>query len=118
MRNPYVRELLVQLTTPPRFVLTVAADQVAITTPDGTVVTWPPDGRKRQKAMLDGSILEFTALWKGDKLELRDGVASMAELRRELKLSKDGQTLEMKLEVSGPAVPKKLSRKVVYLREG
>jgi hypothetical protein len=118
MRNRYVRELLAQLNTPATMVLTAGAKEIAIATVDGTIVTWTPDGKKRQKAMLDGSILEFAATWKGDKLELRDGVATMAALKREFKVSADGQTLTIKLELDGSAVPKKLSRTVVYVRGG
>jgi hypothetical protein len=116
MRNPYVRELLTQLAAPELMTLT-ASDTAIVITVQGVEVSWTPDGRKHQQAMIDGTLLHNTARWKGSKVELIDGVEGTAELKREIHLIDDGQALEVKLELGGPGVPRKLSRKVVYVRQ-
>ncbi len=115
MRNPYVRELMTQLNAPEEMAFAASGSEVSITVAD-VVVTWTPDGQKHQHAQIDGTLLQDTARWKGDKLELIDGVEGAAELKREIKLIDDGQALEMKLELGGPSFPKKVTRKVVYVR--
>ena len=68
------------------------------------------DGRKRQAAQMDGSIVETLALWKDGTLQIERGVAGTAILKREFKPSKDGNTLEVKetVEAGGGKVQKKL----------
>ncbi len=115
-RNPFVRSLMTQLVVPGEMTFLASDSQVAITVADVSV-TWTPDGKKHQEAQMDGTLLQNSARWKGDKLELIDGVEGAAELKREIKLIDDGQALEVKLQLGGPSFPRKLSRKVVYVRK-
>jgi len=116
MRNPYVRTLLTQLAVPAEMDFAAGSDRVSITVGEVSV-QWTPDGRKHQEAQMDGTLLQNTATWKGEKLQLVDGVEGAAELKREIKLIDDGQALEIKLQLGGPSFPKKLSRKVVYVKK-
>jgi hypothetical protein len=106
---------MTQLVVPGEMTFLASDSQVAITVADVSV-TWTPDGKKHQEAQMDGTLLQNSARWKGDKLELIDGVEGAAELKREIKLIDDGQALEVKLQLGGPSFPRKLSRKVVYVR--
>lgn len=115
-RNPYVGELLQQLRAPEQMTFSASDTAVHIRVQD-VDVAWIPDGRKHQQAQMDGTLLFNLARWKGSKVELIDGVEGSAELKREVHLIDDGQALEVKLELSGPGVPKKVSRKVVYVRQ-
>jgi len=116
VRNPYVHELMTQLAAPAEMDFAAGADQVSIAVGDVSV-KWTPDGKKHQQAQMDGTLLQNTATWKGDKLQLVDGVEGAAELKREIKLIDDGQAMEMKLELGGPSFPRKISRKVVYVKQ-
>lgn len=116
MGNPYVQELMSQLQPPGVMTLTITDTLVTISTPDSAVVTWVPDGRKQQKAQIDGTMLEFSGRWRGDKLQLTDGVVPLAELKRELHVIDNGAALEMKLELGGAGIPRKLTRRVVFER--
>lgn len=116
LRNPFVRELAMQLRAP-EIMTFVASDTNVTIRVQEVEVGWTPDGKKHQKAMFDGTLLQNTARWKGDKLELIDGVEGAAELKRELHLIDDGAALEVKLELGGPGMPKKVSRRVVYTRQ-
>jgi hypothetical protein len=68
------------------------------------------DGRRRQTAQMDGSIVETQAQWKDGSLTIERGVAGTAILKREFKPSKDGNTLEVRatVEAGGGKVQKKL----------
>jgi hypothetical protein len=91
------------------------ADSLIRVSTEKTSAAWIPDGVTRPKAQMDGTLLEFTARWRGEKLQIVDAVVRAAELKREIRLRDDG-ALEMKLELSGPAFPRKLSRLVVFER--
>mgnify|MGYP006908277743 CR=1 FL=1 len=116
MRDPNLRELVSQLRAPELMTL-FASDTSVIVTVQDVHVSWPPDGRKRQQALFDGTLLHNSARWKGRKVELVDGIEGSAELKREIHLIDDGAALEVKLELGGPAMPRKMSRKVVYVRQ-
>lgn len=116
LRNPYVRDLAVQLRAPELMTFFASDTSVDIRVED-VDVAWTPDGKKHQQAQMDGTLLFNSARWKGNKVELVDGVEGTAELKREIHLIDDGAALEVKLELSGPGVPKKVSRKVVYVRQ-
>ncbi len=80
------------------------------------VQEWTADGRKRPRTQLDGTILHATARWRGDRLNLSEGVGEIAELKRELRVVDDGAILEIKLEMTGMG-PQKMERKLVYVRK-
>ncbi len=115
-QNPYVQELMSQLQPPGVMMLSISDTLVTISTPEGAEVSWVPDGRKQPQAQIDGTMLEFSGRWRGDKLQLTDGVIPLAELKRELRVIDNGTALEMKLELGGPGIPRKLSRRVVFER--
>lgn len=96
--------------------LIVAVNDSAITmaTVRGTV-SWKTDGRKRQEAQMDGTLIETQGLWKDDVLQLNRAVAGTASVHREFKVAKDGNTLELKetLEANG----RKVEKKLVFARE-
>jgi hypothetical protein len=73
------------------------------------------DGRQRQVAQMDGSIVETQAGWKDGTLTISRGVAGTAILKREFKPGKDGATLEVKETVD--AGGGKLQKKLVFTRE-
>ena len=73
------------------------------------------DGRKRQDAQMDGSIVETQALWKDGVLVIARGVTGTAVLRREFKVSKDGSMLEVKETVD--AGGGKVQKKLVFIRQ-
>ncbi len=116
MRNPYIRDLMVQMQAPELMDFAAGADNIAIKVGE-VEVDWTPDGKKHQSAQMDGTLLLNAATWKGNKLELIDGVEGAMDLKREIRLIDDGQALEMKLELGGPSLPKKITRKVVYVRQ-
>lgn len=113
-----LRELMTEMAPPPLLVLTATADSAVLANPEGAQISWPVDGRVHQHVQVDGTMIEEMARWKGDRLELHNGVSGSLDLKRELRLLEDGTVLEMKIELSGPGAPRKLSRKVVYLRTG
>ncbi len=112
---PYIRALMMEFRGIPAFRLDIADSAIAISTRPEAVITWVPDGQKHQKAEMDGTLLEKLAEVKGEKLLLHDGLSGNATLARELHLRGDG-ALEMKLELGGPAVPRKVKRTLVYRR--
>lgn len=116
LRNPFVRELAMQLRAP-EIMAFLASDTGVVIRVREVAVAWTPDGKKHQQAMMDGTLMYNTARWKGDKVELVDGVEGEVELKREIHLIDDGAALEMKIEFGGPGVPRKVSRKVVYTRQ-
>ena len=73
------------------------------------------DGRKRQVAQMDGSIVETQAGWKDGVLQIERGVAGTAILKREFKPSKDGGTLELKESVEAGA--SKVQKKLIFTRQ-
>ncbi len=116
LRNPYVRDLVTQLQPPGDLVISLSDNVAGMGVPGAEPIEWTTDGKKRQKAQIDGTLLEFLGRWRGDKLTLVDRVSGSAELKRELHLIDKGTALEMKLELSGPAFPRKLERKVIFTR--
>ena len=83
---------------------------------EGGEIGWAVDGRVHQHVQIDGTSTDEMARWKGDRLELHLGVTGSLDLKRELRVVEDGAVLEMKLELSGPGVPRKMARKVVFVR--
>lgn len=112
---PYIRALMTEFRGIPAFRLDIADTAVAISTRPEAVITWVPDGKKHQKAEMDGTLLEKLADVKGEKLLLNDGLSGGAMLTRELHLRDDG-ALELKLELGGSGVPRKVKRTLVYRR--
>ncbi len=119
LRNPYVRELITQLQPPAmlRIEATDATTSIGVPNmPDVEPISWTTDGKKRQKAQMDGTLLEFTGKWHGEKVTLTDAVSGTAELKRDLHVIENGAVLAMKLELSGTGFPQKLERKVYFQR--
>lgn len=116
LRNPYVRDLVTQLRPPAVLVISLTESVAGMSVPDGEPIEWTTDGKKRQKAQMDGTLLEFMGRWRGEKLTLTDGISGTAELKRELHVIDKGEALEMKLELSGQGFPRKLERKVIFTR--
>jgi hypothetical protein len=116
LRNPYIRDLVTQLQPPGVLVISLSDKVAGMGVPDGEPIEWTTDGKKRQKAQMDGTLLEFMGRWRGEKLTLTDGVSGTAELKRELHLIEGGAALEMKLELTGQGFPGKLERKVIFTR--
>ncbi|HEY4321571.1 MAG TPA: hypothetical protein VGM77_10400 [Gemmatimonadales bacterium] len=79
----------------------------------GEVTPWKTDGRKRQKAQMDGSVIETQAQWDGNSVELTRTIAGVATLKREFKPGKDG-SLEVKETIESPT--QKVEKKVVFTR--
>jgi hypothetical protein len=104
------------MASPDPLVVTISDTAVVLANAAGAELRWVPDGRVRQHAQLDGTLLENSAQWHGDKLQVQNGVHGTADLKRSLRLIDKGQALELKLELSGPAVPRKVSRTLVYIR--
>lgn len=115
-QSPYMRQLLAQMQSPPILIIHAAETTVSLAVPDGQPTEWPTTGKKRQKAQLDGTLLEFNGRWERDKLTLSDAIAGTAELKREFKVEDHGRALEVKYSVSGSGMPRKIERKVVYTR--
>lgn len=115
-QSPYMRQLIAQMQPPPTLIIRAAESTIALSVPEGEPTEWPTTGKKRQKAQLDGTLLEFNGRWERDKLTLIDVVSGTAELKREFHVVKKGQVLQVKLSVSGPAMPRRMERKVVYTR--
>jgi hypothetical protein len=116
LRNPYIRDLVTQLQPPGVVVIALSDKVIGMGVPDGEPIEWTTDGKKRQKAQMDGTLLEFMGRWRGEKLTLTDGVSGTAELKRELHVIENGAALEMKLELSGQGFPRKLERKVIFTK--
>lgn len=115
--NPYVQELAATFRAPLTIEVAMADADVRIAVA-GTEISqaWVADGRKRQRTQVDGTILSASARWRGDRLSLAEGVGDIAELKRELRLTDNGATLEIRLEMTGMG-PEKLERKLVYTRK-
>ena len=113
-RDPHLQIVLADV-DPGAGIVIAANDSVvslatAATVKSGAQSNWKTDGKKRQEAQMDGSIIETQAMWQGGVLTTIKGVAGVGSLKREFKLSKDGKALEVKerIEVSGRKVEKKL----------
>ncbi|MCA9763714.1 MAG: hypothetical protein KC544_11360 [Gemmatimonadetes bacterium] len=111
-----LRELMTELAPPPVLLITATADSAVLANTEGGEIGWAVDGRVHQHVQIDGTSTEEMARWKGDRLELHLGVTGSLDLKRELRVVEDGAVLEMKLELSGPGVPRKMARKVVFVR--
>lgn len=98
-----------------KLIIAVNDSAVSMAASIGQLSSFRTDGRKRQAAQMDGSIIENQAQWKDGVLQVITGVANVASLKREFKPSKDGNTLELKetLEMSG----RKVAKKLVFTRE-
>ena len=62
----------------------------------GAVSNWKTDGKKRQDAQMDGTIIESESGWKDGVLTISFGVVGLGTFTREFRPSKDGRTLELK----------------------
>ncbi|MGH7594629.1 MAG: hypothetical protein ACRELE_12375 [Gemmatimonadales bacterium] len=109
-RDPHLGLVIGDMNPGSRMTIGVNDSAITIARATGQLSSFRTDGRKRQAAQMDGSIIETQALWKGDILQVITGVANVASLKREFKMSKDGHVLEMKetLDASGRKVDKKL----------
>lgn len=117
MGNPYVQELMTSFRAPLNIELTIADASVKLAvTGTELVQEWTADGRKRPRTQVDGTILHSTARWRGERLNLSEGVGELTELRRELRLTDNGATLEVKLDITGLG-PDRTERKLVYTRK-
>lgn len=112
----YLRNLAAELAPPPTLAITISDTEAVLANTAGAEIRWTTDGNVHQEAQMDGTMLEQSARWKGDKLELHDAVHGAIDLKRELRLIDDGTALEMKIELGGQALRKKITRKVVYIR--
>lgn len=73
------------------------------------------DGKKRQEALMDGTIIETQASWSDGVLTIVKSVAGVGLLKREFKLSKDGKVLEIKEHIE--AAGRKADKKLVFNRK-
>lgn len=73
------------------------------------------DGKKRQEALMDGTIIETQASWSDGVLTITKSVAGVATLKREFKISKDGKTMEVKEHIE--AAGRKADKKLVFNRK-
>lgn len=112
----YLGEMATELAPPPTLVITTSDAEVVLANTAGAEIRWTTDGKVHQEAQMDGTMLEQSATWKGDKLELHNAVHGSFDLKRELRLIDKGTALEIKIELGGDAMPKKVTRKVIYTR--
>ncbi|MDX2208329.1 MAG: hypothetical protein SFU57_11855 [Gemmatimonadales bacterium] len=115
-QSPYMRQLMAQLQAPPTLIIRAEAAMVELSVPEGQPTQWPTTGKKRQKAQLDGTLLEFNGFWERGKLTVIDAISGTGELKREFHVVKKGEELEVKYSLSGSGLPRKIERKVVYAR--
>ena len=108
--DPHMALVLSDIDPGARLVIAINDSAVSIANGRNKQSSFRTDGRKRQSAQMDGSIVETLALWKDGILQVERGVAGTAILKREFKPSKDGSTLEVKetVEAAGGKVQKKL----------
>lgn len=112
----YLAEMATELAPPPTLVITVSDTEVVLANTAGAEIRWTSDGKVHQEAQMDGTMLEQSAIWKGDKIELHNAVHGSLDLKRELRLIDKGAALEIKIELSGTSMQKKVIRKVIYTR--
>lgn len=115
-QSPYMRQLMAQMQAPQTLIIRAESTTVELSVPDGQPTQWPTTGKKRQKAQLDGTLLEFNGRWERGKLTVIDAISGTGELKREFHVVKNGNELEVKYSLSGPGLPRKIERKVVYAR--
>jgi hypothetical protein len=111
-----MRQLMAQMQAPQTLIIRAEATTVELSVPDGQPTQWPTTGKKRQKALVDGTLLEFNGRWERGKLTVIDAISGTGELKREFHVVKKGEELEVKYSLSGPGLPRKIERKVVYER--
>jgi hypothetical protein len=114
-RDPHLVLVTGDMNPGAKLIIAVNDSAVSMAASIGQLSSFRTDGRKRQAAQMDGSIIENQAQWKDGVLQIITGVANVASLKREFKPSKDGNTLELKetLEESG----RKVDKKLVFTRE-
>lgn len=115
-QSPYMRQLMAQMQAPQTLIIRAEATTVELSVPDGQPTQWPTTGKKRQKALVDGTLLEFNGRWERGKLTVIDAISGTGELKREFHVVKKGEELEVKYSLSGSGLPRKIERKVVYAR--
>ncbi|MDZ4388873.1 MAG: hypothetical protein U0974_03990 [Gemmatimonadales bacterium] len=115
-QSPYMRQLMAQMQAPQTLIIRAEATTVELSVPDGQPTQWPTTGKKRQKALVDGTLLEFNGRWERGKLTVIDAISGTGELKREFHVVKNGNELEVKYSLSGSGLPRKIERKVVYRR--
>lgn len=115
LRDPHLALVLTDMN--PGAQLAIAINDSAVTLADGYGHTssFRTDGRKREQAQMDGSIIQTQALWNGGTLEITRGVIGTALLKREFKPGKNGQSLEVKETVQ--AGSGKVQKKLVFERQ-
>jgi len=112
----YLAEMATELAPPPTLVITVSDSEVVLANTAGAEIRWATDGKIHQEAQLDGTMLEQSGAWKREKIELHNAVHGSLDLKRELRLIDKGTALEIKIELGGDAMQKKVTRKVIYTR--
>ncbi len=114
-RDPHVALVTSDMNPGAKLIIAVNDSAVSMAASTGQLSSFRTDGRKRQAAQMDGSIIENQALWKNGVLQVITGVANIASLKREFRPSKDGNMLELKetLDVDG----RKVDKKLVFARE-
>lgn len=112
----YLAEMATELAPPPTLVISASDAEVVLANTAGAEIRWATDGKVHQEAQMDGTMLEQSAAWKGDKIELHNAVHGSLDLKRELRLIDKGTALEIKIELSGAGMQKKVTRKVIYTR--
>lgn len=112
----YLAEMATELAPPPTLVISASDSEVVLANTAGAEIRWATDGKVHQEAQMDGTMLEQSAAWKSDKIELHNAVHGSLDLKRELQLIDKGTALELKIELSGAGMQKKVTRKVIYTR--
>jgi hypothetical protein len=109
--DPHMALVLSDIDPGARLIIAINDSAVSMANARNEQSSFRTDGRRRQAAQMDGSIVETLALWKDGALQIERGVAGTAILKREFKPSKDGNTLEVKetVEAGGGKVQKKLT---------
>ena len=109
--DPHMALVLSDIDPGARLVIAINDSAVSMANARNEQSSFRTDGRRRQAAQMDGSIVETLAIWKDGALQVERGVAGTAILKREFKPSKDGNTLEVKetVEAGGGKVQKKLT---------
>ena len=109
-RDPNLMMVVNEMSPGAGIVIAVNDSAIAMANAAGVQSAYKTDGKRRQAAQMDGTVIETLALWKDNVLQVTKGIAGVASVKREFKPSKDGATLEVKetLDVGGRKVDKKL----------
>jgi hypothetical protein len=114
-RDPHLALVVGDMNPGAKMIIAVNDSATSMASATGQLSSFRTDGRKRQAAQMDGSIIENQAQWKDGVLQVMTGVANVASLKREFRPSKDGSRLELRetVEAGGGKVQKKL----IFTRE-